>query len=137
VSAGRILLVAAIVIVTWLGAIAVTDWVRRGVVDTWTGPDATVQSGQRLAGCPDITFREDVYFPSWVRFEGKVFRWADRLAPIGTESIGSAYLSTGFRHGDLELFRVDNNPEGRAGNRIMLRQGVTAFGAIYVVADCG
>ena len=30
-----------------------------------------VQSGLRLAGCPDIAFREDVYFPSWVRFEGK------------------------------------------------------------------
>jgi hypothetical protein len=129
--------VAAIALVVWLGGIAVTDWVRHGIVDTWTGPDTTVQSGQRLDGCPDITFREDVYFPSWIRFEGRTFRWADRLAPIGTDSIGSSFLTTGFRHGDLELFRVNNSPEGQAGNRIMIRQGSTAFGAIYVLADCG
>jgi hypothetical protein len=129
--------VVGLVVVAWLVAIAVTDWVRQGTVDTWTGPDATVQSGLRLDGCPDIAFREDVYFPSWVRFEGKLFRWADLLAPIGPHSIGDAFLATGYRNGDLELFRVENDPEGRAGNKVMLRQGESPAGAIYVVSACG
>ena len=136
-SAGRIVLAVVIAAIVWLGAIVVTDYVRQGVVDTWTGPDATVQSGLRLDGCPSITFREDVYFPSWVRFEGRVFRWADLLAPIGPDSIGDAFLQTGFRNGDLELFRVANDPEGRAGNKVMLRQRESPAGAIYVVSDCG
>ena len=69
-----------IVVAIWLGAIFVTDWIREGRVDTWVGPDTTVQSGLRLDGCPDIVFRENVYFPSWIRFEGKVFRWARQPA---------------------------------------------------------
>jgi hypothetical protein len=130
-------LVVLIVVVGWLGAIVVTDWVRQGVVDTWAGPDTTVQSGLRLDGCLDIAFREDVYFPSWVRFEGRVYRWGDLLAPIGPNSIGRAFIATGYRHGDLELFRIENDPEGRAGNKIMLRQGDSPAGAVYVVSDCG
>jgi hypothetical protein len=136
-SAGRILLAAAVVLVVWFAAIAITDQIRQRTVDTWTGPDASVQSGLRLEGCPDIVFREDVYFPSWVRFEGRIFRWADLLAPIGPNSVGVSFLSTGYRNGDLELFRVLNDPEGRAGNKIMLRQGDSPAGAIYVAADCG
>jgi hypothetical protein len=136
-SFGRLILVALLVAAAWLGAIAVTDWLRQGRVDTWTGPDASVQSGLRLDGCPDIVFRENVYFPSWVRFEGKLFRWADSLTPIGPNSVPTSFEETGYVNGDLRLYRVHNNPEGRAGNQVMIRQGDAPAGAIYVIADCG
>lgn len=135
-SAGKVVLAALIILVGWLAAIAVTDWIRYDRVDTWSGPDATVRSGLRLAGCPDIVFREDVYFPAWVRFEGEVFRWTDRGAPIGQNSVGRSFLETGYTRGDLELFRVANSPDGRAGRQIMIRQGESPVGAIYVVTDC-
>ena len=108
-----------------------------GRVDTWTGPDSTVQSGLRLAGCPDVVFDEDVYFPSWVRFEGRVYRWGDSLRPLAPSSIGDAYLDTGFANGDLRLYRVANSPAGLAGEQVLLRQGEAPAGAIYVLADCG
>jgi len=136
-SAGRLVLVALIAAAVWLAAIFVTDYIRESTVDTWVGPDSSVQSGQRLLGCPDVTFREDVYFPTWVRFEGKVFRWADILTPIGPNSVGQSFRETGYQNGDLRLYLVDNNPEGRAGNQVMIRQGESPAGAIYVIADCG
>ncbi|MEO5885657.1 MAG: hypothetical protein ABIQ58_09115 [Candidatus Limnocylindrales bacterium] len=136
-SAGRILLSALAIVVLWYVAVFVTDRLREGRVDTWTGPDATVQSGLRLDGCQDIAFNEDVYFPSWVRFEGGIFRWSDSLSPIGPNSVGRSFIATGYRSGDLELFRVANNPEGLAGRQIMLRQGTASAGAIYVLSDCG
>ena len=135
-SAGKVVLGAVVILVLWFAAIAVTDWLRYDRVDTWAGPDATVTSGLRLAGCPDIVFREDVYFPAWVRFEGKLFRWTDRGAPIGPNSIGKSFTETGYTLGDLELFRVANNPEGRAGAQVMLRQGTSPVGAIFVLSDC-
>ena len=136
-SFGRLLLIALIVAAVWLAAIAITDYLRQGRVDTWVGPDASVQSGLRLGGCADIVFQEDVYFPSWVRFEGKVFRWADQLTPIGPNSVGESFLDTGYTNGDLRLYTVENSPEGRAGNLVMLRQAEAPAGAIYVIADCG
>jgi hypothetical protein len=136
-SFGKLITAALVVAAAWLGAIVVTDYVRQGRVDTWTGPDATVQSGLRLDGCPDIVFRENVYFPSWVRFEGGVFRWADRLTPIGPNSVPTSFEETGYANGDLRLYRVLNNPAGRAGEEVMIRQGESPAGAIYVKSDCG
>lgn len=136
-SAGRLIALAAVVVLAWFLAVFVTDWLRTNRVDTWAGPDATVQSGLRLDGCPAVSFQEDVYFPSWVRFEGKVFRWTDSGSPIGPNSVGSAYVASGYALGDLQLYRVANSVEGRAGRQIMLRQGASPVGANYVVADCG
>ncbi|MEX2183805.1 MAG: hypothetical protein WEC14_05120 [Chloroflexota bacterium] len=132
-----IVIAALVVAVVWIGAIAVTDYVRYGVVDTWDGPTTTVVSGHRLPDCPSVPFLEDVYFPAWIRFEGRVFQWTDRTTPIGPDSVGRSYTETGYRHGDLELFRVDNSPEGRAGRQMMIRQGTSSAGAIYLVTDCG
>jgi hypothetical protein len=130
--AARLVIGALVVAVLWLAGIAVTDLIRQRVVDTWEGPDATVQSGLALAGCPDITFDENVYLPSWVRFDGQVYRWADLNVPIGTQSIGDTYLPTGYRHDDLELFRVAERED-----QVMIRQGDAIVGAIYLASSCG
>lgn len=131
------MLLAIVVGFVWLVSIAVTDQVRQRLVDTWQGPDATVQSGILLDGCPVIRFEEDVYFPSWIRFQGRTYRWADLLVPIGPNSLGDAYLPTGYRHDGLELFRIANTTEGRAGRQIMVRQGTSFGGAVYLASSCG
>jgi hypothetical protein len=135
-TAGKLVVAALIVAAIWLGTITVTDWLRAGRVDTWTGPTTTVQSGQRLDGCSGAAFREDVYFPNWIRFEGQTFLWADRNLPIGPNSVGEAYLETGYTLGELQLYRVANTIEGRAGAELMIRQGGSPAGAIYALADC-
>ncbi len=135
--AGRLLLLAVLVAVGWLAAIRITDAIRIGRVDTWAGPDASVQSGLRLAGCPDFAFPEDPYFPSWVRFDGFTYIWAGRALPIVDDVIGTSYERTGYTNGSLELFRIISNPEGRAGREILMREGQSAGGAVYVLSDCG
>ena len=135
-SAGKVALGALILAVIWLGAITVTDFLRFGRVDTWAGPDDAVQSGLRLAGCPQISFVEDVYFPAWLRFDGRVYSWTDSGRPIGPDSVGSAYLETGYTLGDLVLLRMMDEPEGRDGDRVLVRQGTSMVGAVYAVTDC-
>ena len=48
-SAGKIVLVALLVAAVWIAAIAVTDYLREGAVDTWVGPDT--QRPVRARGC--------------------------------------------------------------------------------------
>jgi hypothetical protein len=135
-SARRIVLIAVLVAVAWFVAIAATDAIRQGRVDTWTGPATSVQSGLELAGCTNEKFREDVYFPAWLRFEGKVYLWSDQVAPIASTSVGRSYLETGYRLGELELYRIASSPDGQAGRHVLVRQGDSPAGAIYVQSDC-
>lgn len=135
--AARLVVLALVVAAVWVAGIALTDVVRQRVVDTWEGPDQSVRSGLLLEGCPSIEFEENVYLPSWIRFEGRTYRWADLSVPIGTSSIGESYLPTGYRHDDLELFRVANTEAGRAGEQVMIRQGDAYAGAIYLASSCG
>ncbi len=129
----RLLLVAAIVAAVWIGAIVVTDRLRAERVDTWTGPDATVQSGLRLAGCDLPTFPEDSYFPGWIRYDGRVYRWADLSAPVSAASIPSTYEPTGYALGSLDLYLIDSSESGRNRERIMIRNGQADAGAVYLL----
>jgi hypothetical protein len=122
-----------IVAVVWLGAIVVTDRLRADRVDTWQGPDATVQSGLRLTGCDLPSFPEDSYFPGWLRFERRVYRWADLSAPVSPASIPAIYEPTGYRLGDLQLYLINSSPSGRDRERIMVRNGDASAGAVYLL----
>jgi hypothetical protein len=134
-SAARIVFLAIGIAIVWLLAVFVTDQMRLGRIATWDGPDSTVQSGLRLDGCPIVGFTEDVYFPAWVRLDGHLYRWANQSAPIGPDSVGVSYTDTGYHHDDLQLYRIISSQDGREGKRIMMRQGGSPAGAIYVIAD--
>ena len=110
---------------------------RDGRLDTWVGPDTTVQSGYVLAGCALPSFSEDSYFPTWIRFDGHVYRWADLSAPIGPDSIPTSYEPTGHTLGTLALHRILSSQSGLAGERIMIRNGEAEAGAVYLlVPEC-
>jgi len=74
------------------------NWWRDQRVDTWTGPDAAVQSGQRLAGCDAANRQHDDLFPTWVRFQGVVYVLTDRRRPvIGNSEPGrTQFVETGY-----------------------------------------
>lgn len=128
--AARVAAVAIVAVVGWgllLTGLAV--W-REFNVETWSGPDQSVTSGQRLPGCTaDLSFRDGI-FPTWVRFEGSVFRAAARNRPVGTLPDAN-YPATGYRLGDLELFRILNTPQGRAGDHILLKIVNVETGELY------
>jgi hypothetical protein len=132
-SAGRLLGLAVAVALLYLVVALVAGYVRSVSVDTWGGPDGSVQSGQRLAGCPQIETRTDVYFPTWIRFEGRIYHWVDAAYPIGPDSIPGSYVPTDYVHDDLRILHIVNTPEGRSGEAIMVRQGEAPAGAVYRV----
>jgi hypothetical protein len=134
-SAGWIVAGAVAIVIVYLVLSVATGWLRAGDVATWSGPDATVQSGQRLASCPAIVERPDVYFPSWIRFDGHVYSWSPASWPIAGPAADVAYAPTGYTHDGLEILRVRSTPEGRSGEIILVRHGDAPAGALYHVVE--
>ncbi len=120
-------IVTAIALGVLFGGLAVWRELR---TETWSGPDDSVTSGQRLPGCvADLGFR-DPLFPAWVRFEGSVYAAANMSRPVGPGP-SDAYPATEYRLGDLELFRILNTPAGRAGDQILLKLVSVGVGEVY------
>jgi hypothetical protein len=111
--------VAAVVIVAYVAVRVGTQWLREGRVVTWDGPDATVQSGVRLADCPiaDRIRVED--FPSWVLFEGSIYRYTgDKRPYLGPETPG--FTQTPYTSGAMRLALIENTPDGQARDTILI-----------------
>ncbi|HYN69135.1 MAG TPA: hypothetical protein VEX41_02875 [Candidatus Eisenbacteria bacterium] len=128
--AARLAAMAIVIGLGWLLLLAGLAVWREFRIETWSGPDQSVESGQRLPGCPaDLSFR-DALFPAWVRFEGSVFAGAARNRAVGALP-NAAYPTTGYRLGDLELFRILNTPQGQAGDQILLKFVNVQTGELY------
>lgn len=126
VRAVVVVVVAYVVLTTGLNV-----W-REQRVDTWSGPDATVTSGQRREGCPAASDFRDPIFPAWVRFEGSIYGGTSAIRPIGS-NLDNAYPVTGYHLGSLSLLRVANTPEGQAGRMILLKLDSSLTGQAYVL----
>ena len=117
----RTLILAAIVaVVIWFVARAGLDWIRRGQVTTWTGPDAAVQSGQVLAGCATVEAIDNPVFPSWVRWGGHVYAYTGSKRPFVGITATNGFRESGYRTGDLHLYLIDNTPDGQSRDTILL-----------------
>ena len=131
-----LLRVITVAVVVWALVVGGATLWRELRVDHWTGPDTSVTSGQRLAGCDDRLTFHDPIFPAWVRFEGAVYAGADLSRPVGPGA-NASYPATGYRLGELELFRVANTPAGQAGDQILLKLETVGVGELYIrVPDC-
>ena len=117
----RTLILGAIaVLVLWFGARAGLDWIRHGQVTTWTGPDATVQSGQVLRGCPIVDTIDNPIFPSWVRWSGSVYVYSGWKRPFLGIDRTPGFSESGYRTGNLHLYLIDNTPDGKSRDTILL-----------------
>ncbi len=135
----RWLLVAVVVSVVAYGALVLVDRVaREGSVRTWTGPDASVRSGHRLAGCPEASDLGDGTYPSWVRWGGAVYRFSDALRPIGLRTgVGeTGFTESGYSLDRLRILLVDDTERGRAREYILLVQPPATAGHVYERTDC-
>lgn len=105
-------------------------------VDTWTGPDAAVTSGQRIESCPAALGFRDPIFPAWVRFEGSIYRGTTSIRPIGS-NLDNAYPDTGYRLGALQLLRAVNVPAGQEGQMVVIKLESSLTGQVYArVPEC-
>jgi hypothetical protein len=131
------LLVAAVVgvLVYFAAVFGYNSW-RDSRVDTWSGPDSTVTSGQRLADCPVVNALHDDTFPTWIRYGGHVYRSTGTIRPVGSDPTGD-YPSTGYALGSLRLLRIGNTPDGRAGTVILLKLVDVPVGQVFeLTPDC-
>src|SRR5438093_4675845 len=128
---------ALVVVLIAYGAVVLgyNTW-RDGHVDTWTGPDASVTSGQRLADCPQVNGIHDDTFPTWVRYQGSVYGLTDSIRPFGFGPTVD-YPDTGYRLGSLRLHRIANTPDGVAGRAILMKIDTSAVGQVLdQLPDC-
>jgi hypothetical protein len=134
--AGKLVWAALIVLVAYLAITTGLSLWRDARVDTWAGPDASVTSGQKLADCPLADRVRDDLFPSWIRFDGKVYLLTDTIRPMGVVP-DSDYPATGYGLGSMALFRVDNSPDGKAGVIVAVKLASSAVGRVFHQApDC-
>ena len=108
------------VLVLWFGARAGLDLIRRGQLTTWTGPDATVQSGQVLQGCATVDSIDNPVFPSWVRWSGSIYRYSGWKRPFLGIDRTAGFSESGYRTGDLHLYLIDNTPDGKSRDTVLL-----------------
>ena len=73
--------VAIVVVAVYFTVRVGTQWWRENHVDTWSGPDATVQSGVSLAGCPVVADIRVEDFPSWVSYGGSIYNYTPWKRP--------------------------------------------------------
>lgn len=128
--AGKLLWLAVVGVLLYLGITTGLALWREGRVDTWTGPDASVTSGQRLADCPLAGAVRDDLFPSWIRFDGKVYLLTDTIRPMGFEP-DADFPATGYSNGSMTLYRVAGTPDGLAGRIIVVKLATSAVGQVF------
>jgi hypothetical protein len=134
--AGKLLLAAILGVIAYFALTTAYNAWRDSRVETWSGPDATVSSGQRLADCPPANALHDDVFPTWVRYGGRVYIATGRIRPVGTGPTPD-YPETPYTLGNLRLHDIANTPEGRAGSIILLRLAENEVGEVFEAnPDC-
>jgi hypothetical protein len=133
--AGTLLRVALVGIVLYFGVTAALALWRDSRVDVWSGPDASVTSGQRLEGCALISVRDEI-FPSWIRLDGTIYRLTETIRPMGFEP-DADFPPTGYTLGTMTLYRIANTPEGQAGNIVAVKLDGQGVGRVFrATPDC-
>jgi hypothetical protein len=127
-------LAALVVIVYFAGNFAWNVW-RDAQVETWAGSDASVQSGQRLAGCIAANAMHDELFPTWLRYGGRVYLMTTENRPVGNEGqLGEGYERSGYTLGNLQLLLLNNSPQGLAREELVVHNPPAFAGRVFRVA---
>lgn len=134
--AGKLVRAAVVAVLVYLAIVSALGIWRDGRIDTWAGPDPAVTSGQRLADCPLVGSVRDDLFPSWIRYDGKIYRLADTIRPMGFAP-DPDFPSTGHSLGSMALHRVLNTPDGAEGRIVLVKLDSSAVGRVYrLTPDC-
>ena len=122
--------VAVVLIVAYAAIRFGTQWWRENHVDTWSGPDAAVQSGVRLEGCAIVDAIQVEDFPSWVGWQGAIYRYSGWKRPyLGPDTPG--FTQTAYSNGTMHLVRIDNTEDGQALDTILVWLKGAAAGVEY------
>jgi len=135
---GKLIIVVIVVVAGWVVLRGgVTIW-RDNATDTWAGPDATVQSGQRLAGCAPVNILHDDAFPTWIRFKGSVYVLANARRPVAEVSAENGYQETGYANDSRLLLRMLDPATGTArADQVLIYDPRADTGELYrLLPEC-
>jgi hypothetical protein len=135
---GKLILALIAIVVAWFVLRAgVTIW-RDNTTDTWSGPDRSVQSGQRLDGCQPVNILHDDGFPTWIRFQGAIFGMANARRPVAAVTAENGYQATGYENDSRLLLRM-LDPKGVVQDDVLLVFDPRAnTGEMYrLLPECG
>jgi hypothetical protein len=111
--------VTAVILVAYVVIRAGTQWLNENRVVTWDGPTATVKSGVRLANCPIVDRIRVDDFPSWVLYEGSIYRYTGDMRPyLGPDTEG--FIQTSYTSGAMRLALIESTPDGVARDTILI-----------------
>jgi hypothetical protein len=133
--AGKVIIAAVAIAAVYLAVSTVLNVIRENRVDQWTGPDASVTSGQKLDSCPSLYHADDPVFPNWIRFGGSIFQQADAVVPVGDTNIGTSYLDSGYTLEKMRIYTVAISGLGPPGSRIVVRNGNAPGSEVYRKVD--
>jgi hypothetical protein len=127
----RLIVAVIVVVVAWFAMRAgVTVW-RDMTTDTWAGPDATVQSGQRLEGCPAVNILHDDAYPTWVRYGGQVFVMANARRPVVEVAPENRVQATGYTRDDRQLLLMLDPAGAVKPDEVLVYDARAAVGELY------
>ena len=129
----KLVLLVAVALLVVVGIKLGGDWLREGSIVTWAGPTADVTSGERLNSCPEADGLASVdTYPNWLRYGGRLYLRTDTTRPGLID--GVAYLDSGYHLDNVRLVLLDNTPDGRARQEVLLWSDGAMAGYIYRVA---
>ena len=93
-------------------------------------------SGQPLDSCPDVNAIAQVEtYPNWLRYDGQLYLRTDTVRPGLID--GVSYVDSGYRLDHLFLVLLENTPDGRARQEVMVwSDGAMAGYAYHVATGC-
>ncbi len=132
------LVVAIAVALGYVALLFTNEFLRGSRVDTWAGPDASVQSGLALAACPPAEGLGDAVFPSWVRYRDEVYAATGRVAPIGPawQYGQTRYAETDYRMGSIRLLLEASLAVDATPDTVLLLQEPAQGARLYDRIDC-
>lgn len=128
---------AWLAVVLAIGALAaspVAAMLRDLRVDTWDGPDRTVQSGQRLSGCASVNVLHDDIYPTWVRYEGVVYQKLDLQRYLDAQPSGVRLAEPGYSLGPMRLLVDDAVVTGGEPDSVLIVLPPSRLAVVYVPA---
>jgi hypothetical protein len=118
--AKKLIFVAIGLAIVYFAVQAGANYLRNQRVDTWSGPDATVQSGEQLAGCPALNGLYHDVFPTWVRYNGRVYGLTEAKWAI-VERYGQLSLTrSGYELNGVLLLLEDKTQAGQQRDFVVL-----------------
>jgi hypothetical protein len=133
----KLIAAVIVVVIAWFALRAgVTIW-RDNTTDTWAGPDATVQSGQRLDGCPPVNVLHDDAFPTWIRFQGAIFGLANARRPVAAVTADNGYQASGYSNDSRQLLLMLDTAGGIRDDQILVYDPRASTGELYrILPEC-